>query len=91
MDRVEKLELINRTLALRHKIKVHESIKGPDSHEELALMVLAKWELEDELRAIESILLESREGNMRSKRAVIERDWLGPAKKTPAARKKAKK
>lgn len=91
MDRVEKLELINRSLALRHKIKVHESIKGPDSHEELALMTLAKWELEDELRAIDSILLESRDGNMRAKRTLIERDWLGPAKKSAASRKKAKK
>jgi hypothetical protein len=89
MDRVEKLELINRTLAIRHKIKVHEAMKAPDSHEELALMLLAKWELEDELRAIESILAESREANARAKRAMIERDWLGPAKK-PSAKKSKK-
>jgi len=74
MDRVDKLELIKRSLGLRHKIKVHESIKSPDNHEELALMLLAKWELEDELRAIEQVLLQARDENTAAKRVVIEKE-----------------
>jgi hypothetical protein len=71
MDRVRKLELIERSLGLRHKIKVHESMKPPENHEDLALMLLEKWEFEDELRALEEILSESRLKNIGSKRKVI--------------------
>ena len=74
LERVEKLELIRRSLGLRHKLKVHESLKAPDSHEELALMMLAKWELEDELRAIEEILASDRAQNVSAKRAQIAQD-----------------
>ncbi len=85
MDRVDKLELIKRSLGLRHKIKVHESIKSPDNHEELALMLLAKWELEDELRAIEQVLLESREENTARKKSQVEKEHeiVSPAAKRP--------
>jgi HD-like signal output (HDOD) protein len=68
MDRHQKLELIQRSLGIRHKIKVHESMKSPDTHEELSLMLLAKWELEDELRAIEEILVEARGHNVHLKK-----------------------
>jgi hypothetical protein len=71
MDRVRKLELIERSLGLRHKIKVHESMKPPENHEDLALMLLAKWEFEDELRAIEELLQESRLKNIGSKKKII--------------------
>jgi hypothetical protein len=71
MDRVRKLELIERSLGLRHKIKVHESMKPPENHEDLALMLLAKWEFEDELRAIEELLAESRSKNVGSKKKTI--------------------
>lgn len=72
MDRLRKLALIQRSLGLRHKLKVHESLKAADSHEELALMMLAKWEYEDEVRAIEGILTEARLQNVQKKKAVLE-------------------
>jgi hypothetical protein len=71
MDRVRKLELIERSLGLRHKIKVHESMKPPENHEDLAMMLLTKWEFEDELRAIEELLTESRQKNIGAKRKII--------------------
>ena len=71
MDRVRKLELIQRSLGIRHKLKVHESMKAPDTHEDLAVMLLAKWELEDELRAIEELLVESRHQNVSDKKEII--------------------
>jgi hypothetical protein len=80
MDRVRKLELIERSLGLRHKIKVHESMKPPENHEDLALMLLAKWEFEDELRAIEELLSESRQKNISAKRKTIVGDDGVPGK-----------
>ena len=78
MDRVKKLSLIQRSLGLRHKLKVHESLKAPDTHEELSIMMMAKWELEDELRAIEEILAGERSKNVSGKRQIIEREDIGP-------------
>ena len=85
MERFQKLEMIERSLGIRHKLKVHESMKGAETHEELALMMLAKWELEDELRAIEEILVENRLGNVKSKRLAIEKEQGNPlsVKKKP--------
>ena len=74
IDRNRKLELIERSLGLKHKLRVHESMKLPDTHEDLAVMMLAKWELEDELRAIEEILSGTREKNVHSKRKTIEKE-----------------
>lgn len=68
LDREKKIELIKRSLGIRHKLKVHESMKMPDTHEELALMLLAKWELEDELNAIEELIGEFRGENKSIKR-----------------------
>jgi hypothetical protein len=78
MDRVKKLALIQRSLGLRHKLKVHESLKAPDTHDELSIMMMAKWELEDELRAIEEILANDRSRNVATKRQTIEKEDVGP-------------
>ncbi len=90
MDRVKKIALIQRSLGLRHKMKVHESMKTPETHEELSISMLAKWELEDELRAIEEILAGDRAKNIASKRSQLEKEDLGPDGE-PVAKKKTKK
>ncbi len=74
IDRERKIELIMRSLGIRHKLKVHESMKSPETHEDTAIMTISKWELEDELRAIEQILLDMREENVGRKRHSIEKD-----------------
>ena len=84
MDRTRKLELIQRSLGLRHKIKVHESMKPPETHEELSLMLLTKWEFEDELRAIEELLTDSRQQNMFAKKMVLESALKSAAGPLPA-------
>lgn len=71
LDREQKLELIQRTLGIRHKLKVHESMKAPETHEEMARILSGKWELEDELRAIEELLVEARNANVAAKKASI--------------------
>lgn len=71
MDRTSKLELIQRALGLKHKLKVHDSMKSPETHEDLAVMMIAKWELEDELKAIEEILADSRVDNVGEKKAKL--------------------
>ncbi|MEO5969675.1 MAG: hypothetical protein ABIQ95_07080 [Bdellovibrionia bacterium] len=73
MDRFQKLELLQRSLGLKHKLKVHESLKTPDNHEDLSLMLLTKWELEDELQAIEEMLSDSRRAAVTSKRLAYEK------------------
>lgn len=59
-DRNTKFELLKRSLGLKHKLKVHESLEAPRNHDELANYLLAKWELEDELHAIEAVLADVR-------------------------------
>ncbi|MEK6578067.1 MAG: hypothetical protein AABZ55_02470 [Bdellovibrionota bacterium] len=86
MDRERKIELLQRSLGLRHKIKVHESMKAPDNHEELALFTLSKWDLEDELKAIEEILNQWRLENIKSKKQVITKG--GPHNKARSQKKK---
>lgn len=86
MDRVKKLELIQRSLGLRHKIKVLESMKAPDTHEELAIMLISKWELEDELKAIDDILGTTRAENVKVKQKLIHEGILT----VPKAKKKSK-
>ena len=70
-DRDQKLELIQRSLGIRHKLKVHESMKMPETHEDMAAMLLSKWELEDELRAIEELIAETRQSWTGSKKSII--------------------
>jgi hypothetical protein len=93
MEKERKVELIQRSLGIRHKLKVHESMKHPDNHEDLAIMLLTKWELEDELRAIEELLADARAKNVAKKRTVIGREGpnipgLGPE---DGSKKKQKK
>ena len=68
LEKHRKLELIQRQLGLKHKIKVHDSMKLPDNHEDIAHSLVAKWEFEDELRAVEEILNEDRLQNVGQKR-----------------------
>lgn len=85
MDKDRKLELIQRTLGLKHKLKVHESMKQPDTHDEIAVMMLTRWEYEDELHAIEELLSSVRLENVSEKRKVLENEGAA------AVRKKSKK
>jgi hypothetical protein len=87
MERVRKLQLVERSLGIRHKLKVFESMKTPETHEDLAVTLLAKWELEDELRAIEELLAEGRLKNVAAKKKVV----AGEDGVPPAEPKKKKK
>ena len=83
MTRDEKIELIQRMLGIRHKLKVHDSMKAPETHEELSVSLMARWELEDELRAIELLIEKDRQGNVIEKTKHIEEEYLSgkPVKK----------
>lgn len=83
MTREEKIELVQRMLGIRHKLKVHDSMKSPETHEELSISLIARWELEDELRAIEQMIEDERTENMRIKQKQIEETYLSgkPMKK----------
>ena len=85
MTREEKMLLIQRMLGLKHKIKVHDSMKAPESHDELSASLLARWELEDEMKAIEFLLEESRTQAVQAKMRAVEAEYLSgkprPAKK----------
>jgi HD-like signal output (HDOD) protein len=83
MTREEKMELIQRMLGLRHKIKVHDSMKSPETHAELSSSLLSRWELEDELRAIEMLLDEVRQENLTLKLKQIQEDYLSGKPKKP--------
>jgi hypothetical protein len=74
MDKLRKLELIQRSLGLRHKLKVHESMKQPDTHEDLAIMLLTRWEYEDELKAVDELLTEARTRNVAAKKTAYEQE-----------------
>ena len=71
MEKSQKLELLKRSLGLRHKMKVHDSMKTPDDHEGVALNTVTRWEFEDELNAIEEILAEERARIVREKKAAL--------------------
>jgi hypothetical protein len=79
MTRDEKSDLVLRLLGLKHKIKVHDSMKSPETHEELSHSLLARWELEDELKAIEQLLEASREENVRLKKTQLKDTYLSGA------------
>lgn len=76
LERDQKLDLIQRSLGIRHKLKVHESMKPAETHEDMALTYLTQWELEDELHAIEELLGEVRMQNVREKKHQILRDGV---------------
>jgi len=71
MTKERKIDLIQRSLGIRHKLKVHDSMKHPETHEEIAGSMLIKWELEDELHAIEQLLAEDRHSNVNLKKKSI--------------------
>lgn len=72
LDREARLDLIQRSLGLRHKLKVHDSMKAPETHEDLAVMLHARWELEDELHAIEEMLALDRKRFIAERREYFE-------------------
>ena len=85
MNRDEKMLLIQRLLGLKHKIKVHDSMKSPESHDELSASLLNRWELEDELKAIEILLEKTRAEAVQAKMKLVEAEYLSgkprPSKK----------
>ena len=94
MDKERKMELLKRAFGLKHKLKVHSSMKPSDTHEEMAVMTVSQWEFEDEIAAIESILQESRTRNVAHKRAMIEKELKGASTddlSKPLTSKKKKK
>jgi hypothetical protein len=91
MDKARKMELLRRSLGIRHKLKVHESMKQPETHEEIASMLLSKWELEDELRALEEILADARQENTLAKRKAIESQIDSEEKLDQSAKKRKAK
>lgn len=80
-DKVHHLELIKRSLALKHKLKVYESMQPPETHEELAVWILARWEYEDELHAIEELLREARIKNVAEKKKSLQSAVKSSARK----------
>ena len=64
MEKSEKKELIMKVLRLRHKLRVLESIQIPDNHEDLAVWMASKWDLEDEIHAIEGVIQDVRTGEV---------------------------
>lgn len=76
LDRTQRHELLRRALGLKHKVKVHASMKQPDTHEELASNYLALWEFEDEIAAIEEIMAEQRRIIVAEKKAKLLADAL---------------
>ena len=87
MTREEKIELIQRVLGLKHKLKVHDSMKSPETHEELSMSLLSRWELEDELKAIEILLDRERQIMVQAKLKQVESDYLSG---TPRVKTKTK-
>ncbi|MBY0471512.1 hypothetical protein K2X30_10125 [bacterium] len=90
MEKTKKLELVQRSLGLKHKLKVHESMKQPDTHEDLALMLLAKWEYEDELKAIDEIMLDVRTANVSDKKKNLLKEYVNGSAGSPKAVNKKK-
>ena len=77
LDKTRKIQLIERILGLKHKLKVNESGQTPLNHHELATLMAANWELEDEIQAIESFLTQSRQDVVKSRViALIKSDGL---------------
>ncbi len=81
MDKERKIELIERSLGIQHKIKVHDSMGAPQNHEAIAKATAAKWELEDELKAIELILADARAESVAAKRKELTQKNAPPLKR----------
>ncbi len=67
LSRASKQQLLERVLGLRHKLRVNESGHVPQNHHEMAALMVANWELEDEIKAIEEMINASRQENSRIK------------------------
>lgn len=80
LDRERKIELIQRSLGIKHKLKVFDSMKPAETHEEMSLNLIARWELEDELSAIEEVINDLRHQNIKAKKHAIA-DEGAPIKK----------
>ena len=76
MTRDEKMELVQRLLGLNHKLKVHDSMKSPETHEELSSSLMARWDLEDEIKAIGILLDTERALNVKEKQKQVEEQYL---------------
>lgn len=87
LEKEDRVALIQRTLGLRHKLKVLESMKMPETHEDLAISLMAKWELEDELRAIEELLAEDRQSNISSTKAALLKTFKAGGSPLPKKKK----
>ncbi|MFN7685463.1 MAG: hypothetical protein ACK5QT_08645 [Oligoflexia bacterium] len=74
MNKETKRELLLRQLGLRHKLKVHDSVKAPELHEEIAANLLTRWEIEDEIAAIDTILADARHRAVAEKRVQLEKE-----------------
>ena len=91
IDKTRKLELLRRSLGIKHKLKVQDSVKAPDNHEEIAQMLLSRWELEDEMRAIEVILNEARDSSVNEKKKIILKSIDSDEAITESAKKRKSK
>ena len=87
MTREEKSDLVQRMLGLRHKLKVHDSMKSPETHEQLSHSLMSRWELEDEIKAIEILLDRARDQNVQEKMDQVTKEYLSGA---PRPEKKVK-
>lgn len=90
MDKNRKLELIQRSLGLKHKLKVYDSMTAPQTHDELSVMMLAKWELEDELNAIEALLADVRASAVAEKKKALRSEDEGGGETRLSAKAKKK-
>lgn len=79
MQKETKRDLLLRQLGLRHKLKVFDSVKQPETHDEIAANWLARWELEDEITAIDQLLADARRQAVDERRSQIARE-LGAGK-----------
>lgn len=71
MEKQRLIELLERSLGIKHKLRVSETIRPSDSHEDIARTTVALWDLEDELFAIEQILADARKANVETKRKAM--------------------
>jgi hypothetical protein len=83
LDRSQKQSLIEKQLGLKHKLKVNESGPTPQNHKEMAQIMVANWELEDEISAIDEYLTRDRQAARQERLKQLERDFsAGAAKKS---------
>ena len=72
MNQNSRVVLVRRSLALKHKLKVHDSLPCLSPHEDLAKHLLTRWEREDELQAIEECFILFRKENIQKYKKAYE-------------------